>query len=105
MRPWTVFAFWAGLLAVWTAVQLLFSPDLITVLLLGGASAAVFAVALLATRERAPRTAPDLSPGTPVVAVGAGTLVSGAELGTWCILLGALITAFGLATLLTEGRR
>jgi len=26
MRPWTVIAFWGGLLALWTLVQLLFEP-------------------------------------------------------------------------------
>jgi hypothetical protein len=89
--------FWGALLALWTLLQLLFSPSLITVVLLGGASLAVFAVALIAMRGRPPRDVPELSPGTPILAVGAGALVSGAELGTWCILLGALLLAAGLA--------
>jgi hypothetical protein len=104
MRPWTVIAFWAALLALWTAVQLLFSPPLITLALLGGAALAVFALALLVTRERTPREAPELSPATPVVALGAGMMVSGAELGTWCILLGALVTAVGMFALIGERR-
>jgi hypothetical protein len=105
MKPWMFIAFWAALLALWTLLQVLFSPPLITLALLGGAALAVTLFALLVRRERRHRATPDLSPATPVVAVGAGTLVSGAELGTWCILLGALITACGLAALLAEARR
>jgi hypothetical protein len=102
-------AFWAALLALWTAVQLLFSPDAITLALLGGAAAGVSLLALIARRERRERRprreAADLSPGTVITALGAAALVSGAELGTWCILLGALITACGLAALLAEARQ
>jgi energy-converting hydrogenase Eha subunit A len=105
MKPWLFIAFWAALLALWTLVQLLFSPPLVTLALLGGAALAVALFALVARRERRHRRTPDLSPATPVVAVGAGTLVSGAELGTWCIALGALITACGLAALFAEARR
>ena len=105
MRPWRFIAFWAVLLALWALVQLLFSPPLITLALLGGAAVAVGGLAVLVTRERPVRSTPDLSPATPVLAVGAGLLVSGFELGTWCILLGALITAFGLAALRAEVRR
>jgi hypothetical protein len=97
--------FWAALLGLWTAVQLLFSPSLITVVLLGGAAAAVVVYALVAARERRPRPAPELSWATPLLALGVTALISGAELGTWCLLLGALVTACGLATLLAEGRR
>ena len=105
MRPWRVIAFWAALLALWALLQLLFSPPLITLALLGGAALAVAVLALLMTRERPARGAPDLSPATPVLALGAATLVSGAELGTWCILLGALICGCGLVALLSEARR
>jgi hypothetical protein len=106
MRPWKFIAFWSALLALWTSVQLLFSPDAITLALLGGAAVGVALLALIAARERRPRReAADLSPATVITALGAATLVSGAELGTWCILLGALITACGLASLLAEARR
>jgi hypothetical protein len=99
-------AFWSGLLALWTAVQLLFSPDAITLALLGGAAVGVALLALIARRERRPRReAADVSPATVLTAFGAAALVSGAELGTWCLALGALITACGLAGLLAEGRR
>jgi hypothetical protein len=105
MRPWRFIAFWSALLALWALLQLLFSPPPITLALLGGAAIAVAALALLASREREVRRAPDLSPATPLLALGAGVLVSGFELGTWCILLGALITACGLAALRSEVRR
>jgi hypothetical protein len=97
--------FWAALLGLWTAVQLLFSPPLITLALLGGAAVAVLVFALVFARERRPRSAPQLSWATPLLALGVAALISGAELGTWCLLLGALITACGLATLLAEERR
>jgi hypothetical protein len=105
MRPWIFIAFWAALLALWTAVQLFFSPDAITLALLGGAAMGVILLALIARRERPSRDAPDLSPATVIIAFGAAALVSGAELGTWCIALGALITACGLAALLAEARQ
>jgi hypothetical protein len=106
MRPWIFIAFWAALLALWTAVQLLFSPDAVTLALLGGAAVGVALLALIARRERRPRReGSDLSPATVITAFGAAALVSGAELGTWCIALGALITACGLAALLAEARQ
>ncbi|HWK28993.1 MAG TPA: hypothetical protein VNS09_20695 [Solirubrobacter sp.] len=121
MRPWVALAGWAALLALWTAVQLLFSPALLTVLLLGGASLAVFtlaAVVAVAVRPvaspptvtppvaAAPRRSPRvLSPATPLLAIAVAAIVSGAELGTWCILLGALVGACGLAALAFEVRR
>jgi hypothetical protein len=105
MRSGIVIAGWAGLLALWTAVQLLFSPSALTVALLGGAAAAVLVLALVATRERRPRRTPELSPATPLLALGVAALISGAELGTWCLLLGALITACGAAALVVEERR
>lgn len=97
--------FWAALLGLWTAVQLLFSPPLITLALLGGAATAAGLFAVLAAREHRPRSSPDLSPATPLLALGVAALISGAELGTWCLLLGALIAACGLAALAAEVRR
>jgi hypothetical protein len=98
-----VLLFWAGLLALWTAVQLVFAPDAITVLLLGGAAVAVALTAFVARLARAPRgDPPGLSPSTPLIALGIAALLSGSELGTWCIGLGALMTAAGLAGLLGE---
>lgn len=98
-----VLLFWAGLLALWTAVQLIFAPQLITVLLLGGAAVAVALTAFVARLARPARgTGPDLSFSTPLIALGVTALVSGAELGQWCLALGALMTAAGLAGLLGE---
>jgi hypothetical protein len=106
MKPWKYIAAWAALLALWAVLQVLFSPSLITLALLGGAALAVAVFALVVARgRRSVREAPDLSPATPMLALGAGTLVSGAELGTWCILLGALLVACGLAALAVEVRR
>jgi hypothetical protein len=97
--------FWAALLGLWTAVQLLFAPPFITLALLGGAALAVLLFALIVARERRVRSSPDLSPATALLALGVAALISGAELGTWCLLLGALIAACGLAALVAEERR
>jgi hypothetical protein len=105
MRAWTIIAFWGALLALWTLLQLLFSPSAITLALLGGAALAVVAFALLVARRPTARAAAELSPATPLLALGVAALISGAELGTWCLLLGALITACGLVTLVSEVRR
>jgi hypothetical protein len=98
-----VLLFWAGLLALWTVVQLVFAPEWITVALLGGAAIAVALTAFVAHLARpARRDARDLSFSTPLVALGVAALLSGTELGPWCIALGALMTAAGLAGLLGE---
>jgi hypothetical protein len=98
-----VLLFWAGLLALWTAVQLVFSPEPITVLLLGGAAVAVALTAFVAHLARPARSEPGgLSPSTPLIALGVAALLSGSELGPWCLGLGALMTAAGLAGLLGE---
>jgi hypothetical protein len=96
---------WAGLLALWTAVQLVFSPDPITVILLGGTAAAVAILALVAraARPRAEAEA-DLSPATVLTSLGVGALLSGTELGPWCLALGGLMTAAGIAGLIAERR-
>jgi hypothetical protein len=105
VRPWAVVALWAGLLALWTVVQLVFSPEPIIVILLGGTALAVGALALITRaargrgREREP---PDLSFATVLVALGVTALVSGAELGQWCLALGGLLTAAGIAGLVAE---
>jgi hypothetical protein len=98
-----VLLFWAGLLALWTALQLIFAPHLITVLLLGGAAVAVALTAFVAHLARpAGREGRDLSPSTPLLAIGVAALLSGTELGPWCLALGGVMTAAGLAGLLGE---
>jgi hypothetical protein len=97
---------WAGLLALWAAVQLVFSPDPLTVVLLGATAAAVAAFALVVRVARPQaRETPDLSPATVLTAFGVAALLSGTELGTWCLALGALLTAAGIAALIAKGPR
>jgi hypothetical protein len=97
---------WSGLLALWALVSFAFSPEPIVPILLGATAAAVAALALVTAVARAPRRpAPDLSPATVVIAVGVCALLSGTELGTWCLALGALTTAAGVAALLGERGR
>lgn len=106
MRPPLVVGFWAALLALWAALQLIFEPHWLTVALLGGAAVAVGLLALvtaLARRRRPERgREPDLSPATVLLAFGVAALLSGAELGLWCLAFGALLVAGGLAKLVSE---
>lgn len=98
---------WGALLALWTLVQLIFSPDAITVALLGGASLAVFltaAVVALAAAGPEERPIPDVSVATVTAAVGVSIAVIGAQFGTWCILLGLGLAAFGLGGVVRERR-
>jgi hypothetical protein len=96
-----VLAAWAGLLALWTVVQLAFSPEPISLILLGGAALGV-ALLAAAARPSAREPGPDLSPATVLVALGVAALLSGTELGPWCLALGALLTAAGIAGLVAE---
>src|SRR5439155_11302601 len=50
VRPWIAVAAWAGLLALWTLLQLPFSTGATSLALLGGAAAAVAVLAVLAAR-------------------------------------------------------
>jgi hypothetical protein len=95
-----VLVFWAGLLALWTIVQLAFRPHAITLILLGGSALAVVLVAFVARLARPPRQpSGDLAPAAIMLAMGIAALLSGTELGTWCIALGALVTAAALVAL------
>jgi hypothetical protein len=103
VRPAAVVGFWAALLALWAAVQLVFSPHWLTVALLGGAAVAVALLALVTALARPARgRTPDLSPATVLLAFGVAALLSGTELGTWCLAFGALLVAAGLASLGSE---
>jgi hypothetical protein len=103
MRPALVVGFWGGLLVLWAAVQLIFSPHWLTVALLGGAGVAVlmlaFVTALATPRDRG---GPDLSFATVLLAFGLTALLSGTELGPWALALGGLLLAAGLAALVAE---
>jgi hypothetical protein len=96
---------WSGLLALWTLVMLIFSPEPIIVILLGSAAVGVAALALVAHIARPLQAEPpDLSFATVLVALGIAALLSGTELGPWCLALGGLITAAGLAAMVGERR-
>jgi hypothetical protein len=99
-------AFWAGLLALWSAVQLIFKPQLIGVLLQAGAAlgvAVLAAVVSAATRDD-PRRIPELSMATVGLALGLSGVLLGAEIGPWCIAMGAGIAALSLGGLVRERR-
>jgi hypothetical protein len=97
---------WAGLLALWALVSLVFSPEPIVPILLGATAVAVAALALVTRVARSPRgEAPDLSFATVLIAVGVTALLSGTELGPWCLALGGLVTAAGIAALIGERAR
>jgi hypothetical protein len=99
-------AFWASLLALWTAVQLIFDPQLIGVLLQAGAALGVALLALVvsaASRDE-PRRIPELSMATVGFAVGVSGVLVGAEIGPWCIAMGAAIAVLSLGGLARERR-
>jgi predicted permease len=103
VRPALVVGFWAALLALWTALQLIFGPHWVTVALLGGAAAAVALLALVTALARPRRRPePDLSPAPVLLAFGVTALLSGTELGPWALAIGALLVAAGLARLAAE---
>ena len=108
MRPALFVALWAGMLAVFTAVQFLFSGlDWLTPVLLGWAAAGTLglaAVVALGGEPAGPRAVPDHSAATVAVAGGVAAMVLGAEAGPWLIYLGAGLTVFGLAGLIRERR-
>jgi hypothetical protein len=94
---------WSGLLALWALVSLAFSPEPIVPILLGATAAGVAALAAVTRAARSPRReGPDLSFATVLIAVGIAALLSGTELGTWCLALGGLVTAAGIAALIAE---
>ncbi len=110
MRPGVVVGAWGCLLAGLAGLLASFPLDVEAVALLGGAAASVLVaatVALLTGRDGTPRerrAIPDLSLATPLAAVALCSLVVGAEVGLWLILIGAGLLALALGGLIREGR-
>jgi hypothetical protein len=99
-------AFWAGLLGLWSAVQLIFRPQLIGFLLQAGAAlgVALLAVVVSAATRDDPRRIPELSMATVGLALGISGIVLGAEIGPWCIAMGAMVAALSAGGLVRERR-
>jgi hypothetical protein len=112
MRPPLVLLVWAVLLGVLACLQLAFRLDTMTFALAGGGAVFVAAVGTtfllagrVATRSPAqPRSVPDLSLATVVCAIGGCSVLIGAEVGLWLILIGAGVLVLGLAGLAREVR-
>lgn len=89
----------SGILWAWTADPL--PPSLFT-----GAAGAAWAIGLYVAwrpgRGGDRRVVPDLSLSSVVLALGLTLLVDGALLGVWLILIGAGVTAIGLAGVARE---
>jgi hypothetical protein len=100
-----VLAVFAGILATWWVVLVLWRTDALPTALLGGSVTGVLITFLivhlsaLRGRPETVRASPDLSPGAVVLAFGVTALVIGAEVGQWLVLIGAAVTAAALAQL------
>lgn len=93
---------WALMLGALALVLAVWSTDALARGLLFGAAAAtllVAVVALVAGREPAARTVPDVSVSTAVFALGLAAFVLGGVFGTWLVLLGLGLAVVGLAAL------
>lgn len=110
MRPGAVVAVWGCLLAGLAILLATFPLDVEAVALLGGAAASMLLLALLVlVAERPPRSEdrraiPDLSLATPLAGIALCSLVVGAEVGLWLILIGAGLLTLALGGLVREGR-
>lgn len=109
---------WGALLLIWAAVELIFSPTVPELALLGGAGAACFLsgwVLALVEHKRLARVAPglhagerrritDLSVATVVLALGIAMLGVGNELGHWMQFIGGGTIVVGFGGLVRELR-
>jgi hypothetical protein len=100
-----VLVVFAAILATWWVVLLLWRTDALPTALLGGSVTGllvaflIFALSAQRRRPAAVRASPDLSLGAVVLAFGVTGLVVGAEVGRWLLLVGAAVSAGGLAQL------
>ena len=97
-------ALWVGLLAAGVAV---WSGDQVSTGLLGGAAlvslagAGVYAYRQTGVGER---LITETSPAPALIAIGLTLALNGVAFGLWLILIGAEVTAFGIALLIREQR-
>lgn len=112
-RAALVMLVWAGLLALLAAVQAIFPTHLVSVYLLGGASAATLVIAALvfAGRRRAPEFDPDaerpvteLSVASGFTGVAIALLAASARFGVFLALIAGGMVILGLAGVLRERR-
>lgn len=112
MKPaWPPLAFWGVLLAVLTAVGVVFfGTSVSTPALLGGAAAFVIVLALgLAVTRRSLQVEgggadPEGSPATVWLALSLALTVLGAALGPWLAFIGGGMSAIGVAGVVRELR-
>lgn len=104
-------AAWGAFLAALTAVGVIFfSPSASTPALLGGSAAFILVLALLLAIGRRSLQAdgggadPDASPATVWLALSLVLAALGAALGPWLVLIGAGMTAIGVAGVVRELR-
>jgi hypothetical protein len=98
---------WAGMLAVFVAIQFVFSTNGYYWGLLGGAAAATAAIAgyyLLRPPLRPVEYVPEVSYATVAVAAGAAIAVIGIPFGAWLYLPGLGLLAVGLGGVVHELR-
>lgn len=97
-------ALWLGLLAALAAV---WSGDQVATALLGGGAlvtlggAGVYAYRQSGVSER---LITETSPAPALIAIGLTLALNGVAFGLWLILIGAEVTAFGIALLIREQR-
>jgi hypothetical protein len=96
---------WAGMLAVFVAIQFVFSSNAYYWGLLGGAAAATAAIAgyyLLRPPMRPVEYAPEVSYATVAVAAGGAVAVIGIPFGAWLYLPGLGLLVVGLGGVVRE---
>lgn len=114
-RSWTVPSGWGALLLLFAAVQLIFRPRGVELVMLGGAGAvmvALGALAFLGEQHDLPpkpdtstaRVVPWTSAASATLGTGLGIFVLGWEIGSWLIGIGAAVVLLGIGGLIREWR-